>query len=87
MITQRILRNMPYGLLKKENLPIILRPKYTMSSSTNPRPIKYAKSPMSPTAKLAGKIVANKTVYVGLQLENTGPSAAPRPIGHQIHSR
>ncbi len=38
-----------------------------------------------PVTLSAGKIVASKRVYVGLQLLNIGPRAAPRNIAHQVH--
>jgi hypothetical protein len=44
----------------------------------------YAKISAEPAARLTGKIVARIMKYVGLQVENTGPSAAPTTISPHV---
>lgn len=71
------LRNSPLGLAAQRNLVVIADPKYAMSARMLQNPAIYASRYMTPCAKLTGKIVARMREYVGLQVVNTGPSAAP----------
>ena len=70
-------RNHPSGSIATPSRSTSFCPTSAMMRRNPLRPSAYAPRSRRPIAKLAGNTVARITKYVGEQLENTGPSAAP----------
>lgn len=69
--------NKPFGLENPVNWLAKRSPRRAMSSKISDSPKTYASKYKVPSAKLTGSTEAKITKYVGEQVENTGPSAAP----------
>jgi len=72
--THKIFLNNPLGLLAHFAFETNLCPSLAISSNTTASQRTYEIKLIIPTAKLAGRITARITAYVGLQLAKTGPS-------------
>src|SRR3989344_1492930 len=75
--TPRTRRNHPPGSIVTPSLLTSLCPTSAIRRSMPESPSAYAMRSANPIANDAGSTLASTTKYVGLQLENTGPSAAP----------
>ncbi len=83
--THSIFLKRPLGLLAHFAFDINLWPSLAIRSSTTASHRTYDTKLIIPTAKLAGRITASITAYVGLQLANTGPSDIPSIIVQNNH--
>ncbi len=80
--THNTFLNNPFGSEAHFNFAINFCPNNAIANIITDNPSTYANKFSIPTAKLAGKIIQRIIPYVGLQLENTGPSDIPTRILH-----
>jgi hypothetical protein len=83
--TPRIFLNTPFEELAHLTLFINFCPRSAIAKSTTHNQKTYAKRFIIPIKKLAGRITARITPYVGLQLAKTGPRDIPTNMLPSIH--